>query len=222
MIEVLLPTVVKAAEEAAPYGETHHRLFPEEIVALADAVEKRRREFASVRTCARRALCALGEPPAPILPGTRGAPRWPTGIVGSMTHTEGYRAAAVARAADVHALGIDAEPNVALPDGILDVIAVGSERSGIEAVRAANRGVAADRLLFSAKESVYKVWFPLTGRFLDFSEADITLSPDGTFVVHLLVTAPMIAGRPLTGFKGSWRVAGGLVLTAVVLLAAAD
>src|SRR5512146_3174543 len=85
-----------------------------------------------------------------------------------------------------------------------------------------------DRVLFSAKESVYKAWFPLTRRWLGFEEADITIeagdgsgdgivdaTADGTFNARFLVPGPVIAGRPLAGFSGRWLSRGGLVLTAV-------
>lgn len=95
MIEAILPrTVVTEAaydDEARP-GD---HFFNEEREKVAQAVESRQREFATVRYLARRALGRLGRPAAPILPNRRGAPQWPDGIVGSMTHCAGYRAAAV-------------------------------------------------------------------------------------------------------------------------------
>jgi 4'-phosphopantetheinyl transferase EntD len=72
-------------------------LFPEEEAVIARAVPKRRQEFTTARHCARTALATLGAPPAPILPGEMGAPTWPPGYVGTMTHCAGYRAAAIAR-----------------------------------------------------------------------------------------------------------------------------
>ncbi|WP_158717200.1 4'-phosphopantetheinyl transferase family protein [Streptomyces sp. NRRL F-4474] len=81
------------------------------MASLRAAVAARRREFATVRRCARQSLAALGIPPMPLLPGERGAPLWPRGTVGSMTHCLGYRAAAAARADEITALGIDAEPH---------------------------------------------------------------------------------------------------------------
>ena len=74
--------------------------------------------------------------------------------------------------------------------------------------RGASPGTCWDRLLFSAKESVYKAWFPLTRRWLGFEEADITIDPaDGTFTARLLVPAPVAGGSPLTGFTGRWLAA---------------
>src|SRR3981081_2727213 len=71
-------------------------LFPEEEAAISRAVEKRRRDFRTVRHCSRRALRELGVPPTAVVPGERRKPVWPPGVVGSLTHCTGYRAAAVA------------------------------------------------------------------------------------------------------------------------------
>ena len=73
-----------------------------------------------------------------------------------------------------------------------------------------------DRLLFSAKESVYKTWFPLTGRWLGFEHADVTITPDGTFTARLL-TELTEAQPPPTSFVGRWLARGGLILTAITV-----
>ncbi|HEX6452667.1 MAG TPA: 4'-phosphopantetheinyl transferase superfamily protein, partial [Trebonia sp.] len=173
MIEELLPFGVEWAEEFGDPAEV--ALFPEEEAAVARAVGKRRQEFGSARNCAREALGRLGVPPAPILPGEKGAPQWPDGVVGSITHCAGYRAAVVARARDLLTVGIDAEPaGGALPDGVLDRVSLPAERAMLGELSAAAPGVSWDRLLFSAKESVYKAWFPLARRWLGFEDAEIT------------------------------------------------
>jgi 4'-phosphopantetheinyl transferase EntD len=194
-------------------------LFPEEERLVAGAVARRRQEFGTVRACARTALARLGVPAGPILPGERGAPRWPGSVVGSMTHCAGYRAAAVARAADVVTIGLDAEPNEPLRnDGVLGLVTVAEERAWLPGTTARWPGVSWDRLVFSAKESVYKAWFPLTGLWLDFDEAVITVDPAaGTFAARLLVPGPEVAGGRLPGFTGRWLVRDGLILTAIVV-----
>ena len=95
MIADILPSPVAAEEAFDDAGEVV--LFPEEQAVIANAVDKRRLEFTTARACARVALGKLGLPPVPIVPGPRGAPRWPAGVVGSITHCAGYRACAVAR-----------------------------------------------------------------------------------------------------------------------------
>ncbi|HET9169447.1 MAG TPA: 4'-phosphopantetheinyl transferase superfamily protein [Actinospica sp.] len=224
LLDGLLPDRVRWAQELIPelpagagpdagYPDTAEAgLFPEEREHIAQSVAKRRLEFAAVRRCARRALGELGYPPVPILPGEQREPRWPEGVVGSMTHCAGYCAAAVARSGDVSALGIDAEVHAPLPEGVLDLISLDSERERIAALAGGvPKTLHWDRVLFSAKESVYKAWFPLTRRWLGFEEADIELRLDGTFEARLLTRDPGAPG----GFGGRWAVAGGLIATAV-------
>ncbi|UUU26201.1 4'-phosphopantetheinyl transferase family protein [Streptomyces sp. DSM 40750] len=223
MIEELLPgsvVVVEAHADDAAAAAEGIELYPEEEAVVARAVAKRRREFTVVRACARRAMEKLGVPPRAIVPGERGAPGWPDGLTGSMTHCEGYAAAALVRAADLASLGIDAEPHDALPEGVLTAVALPAEESRLLRLTADHPSVHWDRLLFSAKESVYKAWFPLTGRWLDFSEADIEVSVDpggrsGRLRAELLVPGPVVAGRRIAVFDGRWTVRRGLVATAV-------
>jgi len=216
MIEQILPAQVASAEayDDAGAGE----LFAEERASLGDAAARRAAEFATVRTCARQALTRLGVPAVPIVRGRGGAPRWPEGIVGSMTHCRGYRAAAVAHAVDITTVGIDAEIHEPAADGVLPYIASVDERAQLQSLSRQDPHVHWDRVLFSAKESVYKAWFPLMARRLDFTEAVVTIDPDRRrFRTRLLVTGPTGPGGSLVGFDGRWLVRDGLVLTAVVV-----
>lgn len=173
-------------------------LDPLEQYVVAHSVGKRRAEFGDARWCAHRALQELGvSDPGPILKGERGMPLWPRGYTGSMTHTDGFRAAVVAPIAQVRSLGIDAEPAMELPDGVLNQIARPGELAQIDRLTAAGVDFA-DRLLFCAKEAVYKAWFPMTHRWLGFDDAEIDLREDGTFIAYLLVRptpVPFIEGR---------------------------
>ena len=216
MLAEILPPEVMAAEAFGDLPDAV--LFPAEEAVIARAVDKRRREFTTARACARAALARLGLPPAAILPGAAGAPQWPPGVVGSMTHCAGYRGSAVAWARDVLALGLDAEPDAPLPEGVLGTVAVAEERAALRALAQAAPAPCWDRLLFSAKESVYKAWFPLTGRWLGFEDAVITFdAAGGTFAARLLVPGPRLDGRLLTGFTGRWLARDGLVLTAIAV-----
>jgi 4'-phosphopantetheinyl transferase EntD len=216
MIEEILPPAAAAADTFEDAQGAV--LFPAEEAAISRAVGKRRREFTTARACARDALARLGVPAAPIVPGERGAPQWPPGVVGSMTHCRGYRAAAVARRRDLVTIGLDAEPDDALPDRVLDAIVTAGERAWLTELMTAQPQMSWDRLLFSAKESVYKAWFPLTGRWLGFKDAAITVSAaDGTFTASLLVPGPAVNGVTLTSFAGRWLARNGLVVTAIAV-----
>lgn len=214
MIEKLLPPAVSSAEVFDDSKDI--ALFPEEERALGQAVEKRRREFATARMCARRALKQLGLPPSPIVPGPNREPLWPTGTVGSITHCEGYRAAVVALARDIALVGVDAEPNRPLPDGVFADIADDEERRASARHAALDRQVCWDRLLFSAKESVYKAWFPLTKQWLGFEEVWIDVAPTtGTFSATLKRPTPSIEAQRLAEFEGQWVANRSLILTAI-------
>lgn len=216
MIEVLLPA--EAAAEEAFSDPPGAALFPEEEAVIATAVDKRRREFTTARACARAALARLGLPPVPIVPGLRGAPQWPDGVVGSITHCAGYRACAVARDRDLLTIGLDAEPHDKLPDGLLGSVSSQEERERLIALAAAVPGTHWDRMLFSAKETVFKAWFPLTRRWLGFEDASVTIDPGrGTFTARLLVDGPHVNDLPLTGFTGRWLVDRGLIITAIAV-----
>jgi 4'-phosphopantetheinyl transferase EntD len=203
VIEEILPEEVAAIGSRVDAPET--ALFPEELALISSAVPGRRAEFTTARVCARRAMARLGITPAPILSGARREPLWPDGVVGSITHCAGYRAAAIGRSTRFTTIGIDAEPNESLPGGLLEHVSLPQERGR----RTRADGTHLDRLLFSAKESVYKAWFPLTRRWLGFEQAAITLEPDGTFDVELLVAGP------ISGFRGRWLARDGLIVTAI-------
>lgn len=219
MIENILPESVAVAERFE--DDLTAVLFPEESAVIARASEARRREFTTARACAHRALARLGVPLIPVIPGARGCPQWPNGVVGSITHCDGYRAAAVGMSASVASLGVDAEVNEALPDdGMLDLIARDEERVRLGELASQLPDICWDRLLFSAKESVYKTWFPLARRWLGFESAQIDFDPvHGRFVARLLVPGPIVASESLTRLEGRWMARRGLLLTAVVLWA---
>ena len=216
MIRDIVPpeVVVEETFEDLPDVE----LFPEEEAVIAKAVAKRRREFTTARACARAALEKIGVPPVPILPGPRGAPQWPAGVVGSITHCAGYRACAVARACEIVTIGLDAEPHDSLPSGVLEAIALPAEQTRLSALRAVRPDICWDRMLFCAKESVYKAWFPLTHRWLGFEEASIEIDPvNGSFSAGLLVDGPVVNNSVLTGFEGRWLVDDGFIVTAIAI-----
>jgi 4'-phosphopantetheinyl transferase EntD len=216
VIEQIMPAEVACGEAFDDPPDAV--LYPEEEAVISRAVDKRRREFRTVRHCARQALCELGIPPAALLPGERGMPQWPPGVVGSMTHCAGYRAAVVARSDNLLTVGIDAEPHVVLPQDVLGYIALDEERARLTELTAADSGICWDRLLFCIKEAVYKAWFPLTRKWLGFEDASVTINPGaGVFSARLLVAGPTIKGEPLTGFHGRWLVGQGLVVAGIAV-----
>jgi 4'-phosphopantetheinyl transferase EntD len=215
MIEALLPSSAVAVEA---FGDRPGELpFPGEGDLIAKAVPVRRAEFITARRCAREALGRLGHPPAPLRTGRRREPQWPAGVTGSITHCAGYRAAAVARTSDLAVLGIDAEPHLPLPEGVRESVTVADEPGLLDRLARSDPFLCWERLLFSAKESIYKAWYPLTHRWLGFRDACLSVDPaTRTFTGRILVDGSRLDGGPaLSEMHGRYLIAAGLILTAV-------
>ncbi len=213
----ILPACVETEE---CFGEPPGgALLPGEESAVAGAVAVRRREYSTVRACARVCLERLGHAPVAIPPGVGGAPVWPVGVRGSMTHCAGYAAGAVGPADRIAAVGIDAEPDAPLPEGVLEVVSTRAERECLRLMPATPDSPHWDRLLFSAKEAVYKAWFPLVGEWLDHHEAEIFFTwPGDAFTAVLARQELAVDGCRASRLHGRWTRARGILVTAVVLV----
>jgi 4'-phosphopantetheinyl transferase EntD len=142
--------------------------------ALRHATQKRQREFLAGRWCAKQALQSLGAGSIHVAMAEDRAPIWPDGVVGSITHTGDFAAAGVAWAADIAALGIDSEQIIdpAAAHDIADICMV-NEATLFKAAHGRSFCEFCT-FVFSAKESVFKCLFPLTRKFLEFSDVRIT------------------------------------------------
>ncbi len=218
MIATLLPPQV-ASSDAAGYHRCP-RLFPGELDYAARFSHKRMQEFCTVRACAGAALSRLGIARLPLVPSTHGASTWPSGVVGSMTHTVGYCAAAVARSTACLAVGIDAEPNVALPNTILSgVVASEEEERQFFSLMRIEPAVAWIRLLCSAKESLYKAWYPIGRRRLGFEAVSVALDlTKASFTASLCPEADPADVAVFARLQGRWAVTRGLILTTATVM----
>jgi 4'-phosphopantetheinyl transferase EntD len=149
-------------------------LLPEEARSLGPVSDAGRRESARGGAGARLAMRNLGLGPLPLLRGSERQPLWPATLCGSITHCDGYCAAVVARTRDMRTIGIDAEPIRAFGDVVLDRIALAGERAWMSGADARAPWAV---VLFSAKESVFKAWFPVFETALDFPTCASTLIP---------------------------------------------
>jgi enterobactin synthetase component D len=189
----LFPAWVAAAEEwSDPLADSLELAPGDDLPAsLAKAVPKRQREFLAGRRLARRALAALDGAwaHAPLERGDDGAPVWPRGAVGSITHTRGYVAAVAAPAGVAWAIGLDAEApldpgraeRVRARIATADEIDAFSRQTGLEPADALT-------VIFSAKEALYKCLAARVGRRFDHLEARIAASETGGFVATLTST----------------------------------
>lgn len=211
LVRGLLPAYVAVAEgvigglgEALPGP-----LWPEEAAHVARAVASRRTEFAAGRALARRALSALGCREGPIPPGERGAPRWPAGFTGSISHTARYAAAAAARLDAVAAIGIDVEEVGRLTGELESYMFTPGEILRHLLGREPGERQATAAAMFCAKEAYYKAQYPVTGRWLGFHDVELDLDrASGAFEVWRVE-------RPERRRPGRWAMAGGLAAAAL-------
>jgi 4'-phosphopantetheinyl transferase EntD len=161
---------------AVPGLLTGHRLIsPGDEDALLDAeaasiktpVVAVRRASGAARIVVRELLARLGYDRVAIPKAASGGPVWPAGVVGSMAHDDHVAVAAVGLQRDVGTVGIDIEPAVALPREMLDLIATPQE------LRTMTDDPLRGKLLFAAKEAVYKAVYPLDRVFLEFRDIEI-------------------------------------------------
>ena len=171
---------------------------------LVGAVPSRQWQFRAGRLCAQHALVALGYPrPDVRIPRTaNGAPGWPHGVTGSITHTEGYVSAAVARSDVISALGIDSE-RIVTEDRLRSIVGTIAWASELAAARDAgyDRLVSAT-LVFSAKETIFKCLSGHVGRVFDFRDVR---------VVGINATRHQFTARLVTTLSPAWRA--GVMLT---------
>lgn len=152
-----------------------HFLYPEEEQALSQpACAKKRTEFAVGRAAVRQALRRLGESPFPVLRGNRGEPVWPEEIAGSITHCWPWTAALLVRAGKRFAIGIDLENlEQAATVDISNVICMPAELDWARGADFRERLA----VIFSAKEAVYKGFYPFCRRYIDFKEVEVSWLP---------------------------------------------
>jgi 4'-phosphopantetheinyl transferase EntD len=196
----------------------HSWLYPDELICTRGAAPKRQAEFGTARVQARKALDRLGARGGSLAPHADRSPRWPEGIVGSISHTEDCCAVAVARSDGFVGVGIDIEPSAPLPSGVEELICTESERLWLALHNGCDGGRLFGKLFFSAKEAVYKCQYTITRSFIDFKEVELAIDVcRGTFsVVDLRGN-----GRPwrnmMLGLEGRFRFGPRSIVTAAIL-----
>jgi 4'-phosphopantetheinyl transferase EntD len=182
-------------------------LHPQEAAYVGSAAPKRQRDFLLGRACARAALLQVGLAEQAIPMETDGAPVWPQGLVGSITHTRGYAAALVAPDDRFLAAGIDAERIGGVTEALMPRLFGAAERDWLMALEAEKRA-AALTVFFSAKEAFYKAFSSRTASLLVFRDIHIDLQDDGFVARH----GDRVA-------RGRWAVQGDLAVTALTVAA---
>jgi enterobactin synthetase component D len=165
--------VLTCAINAAAVGLLSER----ETAAMAGFAEKRRREYATVRTLARAGLERFFDVrDFDLLNADDRSPIWPEGICGSIAHSN-TRAWVALVEAGYGTIGIDGEGRAELGRELWRLILRDEEVAYLESVDAPLRGRCA-LTLFTAKEALYKAQYPQSGLYMDYMalrvEADDT------------------------------------------------
>jgi 4'-phosphopantetheinyl transferase EntD len=212
MIRTLFPPEVITLEASPEMWEGD--LLPEEEECVTRAFPKRRREFTAGRVCARRALEKLGIRDFPLVAGPDRLPLWPAGIVGSISHCRDYCGVAAARRGRILGIGLDVERSGPLEERIIPRLCTDTELAALDASVMSVPDWA--KIIFSAKESTYKCYYPIGRTVLGFHDVQIALDPHGSF------TARMLRGSEALGdavMRGRWGSSEKFVLTGVTLTA---
>lgn len=190
-------------------------LFPEEAAMVASAVEARRLEFARGRSCARRAIAQLDIVSGPMLADGNRAPLWPQGLKGSISHCAGYCCAVVGRSNEWAGIGVDVEVLRPIENGVQDIIVTALERKQLKQL---DPSIPWTCVVFAIKEAIYKLWYPVTGRWLGFGDAVVTLDAvRGRFEAELQKNA--LAGIPawLRRLEGRFCIDGPYAIAALAV-----
>lgn len=187
------------------------RLCPSEYQVVRQCIPSRQADFAAGRTAARAALHKLGLPSTEIMADKTGAPMWPKGVVGSISHTDELAIAVVGLCGFVNALGVDIEIKGSVDEDVLTIIATEEEQCWLQ-----NQPIDKQALwrtvLFSAKESFYKMQHPFTRQWLDFRDVCLTPElPDRFSILPITPAHPFLDRQ----FAGQIVETSGFIVTLV-------
>ena len=191
--------------------------WPEELALVASAGAKRRQQFLAGRVCAHAAMAQLGCESGPLLRSDNGAPAWPPGVAGSISHSGKHCLAAVAWLWDIQQLGIDIEDATRVKLAMQKWILTPDELDALQPLPVA-RQVRRLALAFSAKESAFKALSPLAGVAMHMQTMSIWPDDNGGFAVTLLpaLREALPNDRPLRG-RYVWQ--DDLIVTAMCIAA---
>jgi len=166
--------------EPRPLLELEHA---DEVALATGWAIKVQELYCAGRLAAHQALNQLGRASESIGRGSDGAPLWPTGVRGSITHTAGLALVVLSDHPGVLALGIDVEKEErTLQPRVAGKVASQTEGDWIGS--GPSSGFRLLRLL-SAKEAIFKAFSSLMGIRLGFLEARLTPIKGG-FAVEIL------------------------------------
>lgn len=152
------------------------QLSPQEQALTSSMGSSRLAGFSAGRLAAKEALLQLGYVDTPVLIGEQRRPIWPVSVRGSISHCKDQCLVVVAESKHCGNLGIDVEQLKPLQAGVRKMIMTPAEREHLAALPAALQGnLPLECVFFSLKESIFKCLNPLTQKWIEFQQANITL-----------------------------------------------
>lgn len=190
---IVLQTDYAVHAYARSLFEAYEIDFP---LTLINAVPKRQSEFLAGRILARAALDGLHHAKASIAIGSQGAPVWPSGVSGSISHSHG-RCICLVVADENKLIGIDVEKIAtgAAFEAILEQALNPLERERVFQQTAFDASILAT-LIFSAKETIFKALHPVVLQFFGFEAAVFNGIYDDN-ILSLSIVEPLHDDIPL-------------------------
>ncbi len=219
------------------HSTSNQKLHPAEENYFSQLSSVSRKEhYRSGRICAGEVLSKLGTLGQPVLrdPQTR-EPLWPEGISGAITHSGHWAAAAAGKTSDVLGIGIDLEDLERQVDSrISRHVCIPEEQKWLQECEedCLEQNL---KIIFSAKESIFKAFFPYTRTYLHFHDARIlmeqtffqNLKPDSLSVkkknskpekfefVYLMLNEKVVSQTGISEGKGKVHFFENYVLTSL-------
>jgi 4'-phosphopantetheinyl transferase EntD len=214
-LDLLFPDSVVTAESLP--NICRNRLHKDEWEIVAESVPERQAEFCGGRVCAHQALKQLGVDGGTILQNQDRSPRWPDNVVGSISHTEGCCAAAVAKTHEVTGVGLDVELDSPLDWKLSELICSPHELIWLSYYSPSERNRLA-KIIFSAKEAAFKCQFPITQEFIEYGQAEITLDFNKlSFSVAVTHESPKVS-LVCSKIYGRYEVKYGFIFSGATIL----
>ena len=221
------------------HSTSNQKLHPAEENYFSQLSSVSRKEhYRSGRICAGEVLSKLGARGQPVLrdPQTR-EPLWPEGISGAITHSGKWAAAAAGKTSDVSGIGIDLEDLERQVDSrISRHVCIPEEQKWLQECGedCLEQNL---KIIFSAKESIFKAFFPYTRTYLHFHDARILMEqtlfqksksdslskkeknskPEKFEFVYLLLNDKVISQTGISEGKGKVHFFENYVLTSLFI-----
>jgi len=203
------------AVSATDPRSAHNHALPQESGPLARMAPIRQKAYAAGRAAAHQAMRDLGHPLAPVLMAPDRAPVWPTGLTGSISHSQTCCIAALGRVDQVAALGVDVEEDSDLDQDLLTTVCTVDERAWLSVLPKSQAGRMA-KLIFSAKECAYKCQYSRSKTLFGFDTLCVTPDPAcGQFEATFLTDIRHFPAG--TRLAGRFAIEDGLIVTAMIL-----